>query len=100
VGDGVKRRPRRIIHSVLDQKGIQGEAGEVNSTKAYVTNDVTSRRIPNGCYTSLPNSYKMVGEVHRFYYRFVSNISPSADIAVCERRVVSTLSGGGVRSKL
>jgi hypothetical protein len=34
-------------------KGIRERAEKVNSTKAYITNDETSRRIINGCYSSI-----------------------------------------------
>jgi hypothetical protein len=34
-------------------KGIQEKAGEVNSTKAYITNDEATQLILNGYYTSL-----------------------------------------------
>jgi hypothetical protein len=39
-------------------KGIQEKAEEVNSTKAYVTNDETSGWILNGRYTNSPMNGK------------------------------------------
>jgi hypothetical protein len=40
------------LDNMQDWKGIREKAGEVNSTKAYITNDEISRCILNGCCTS------------------------------------------------
>jgi hypothetical protein len=44
------------MFDMWDWKGIQEKAG-VNSMKAYISNDETSHRILNGCYTSTYQLY-------------------------------------------
>jgi hypothetical protein len=51
MGDDVNHQHQHTIKNIYDWKGIKEKGGQVNSTKAYITNDETSCGILNRCYT-------------------------------------------------
>jgi hypothetical protein len=76
VGDGVKRRPSRIIGQQVRLEGNPGGTwGKLKDTEVYVTCYVTSCWVLTGCYTtSTQYSYKILICIGSVWHRVPADL--------------------------